>query len=62
MMLIVLLAWLYVVLMFAVGQDSVGGGLAVAFLLGVLPTWFVAWTARNRLRRSREARKTGREA
>ncbi|WP_233163941.1 MULTISPECIES: ATP synthase subunit I [Chromobacterium] len=62
MMLIVLMAWLYVVLMLAVAQDSVAAGLAVGFLLGVLPTWFVAWVVRNKLRRRRAEREQGRKA
>ncbi|QEL57820.1 hypothetical protein FYK34_06335 [Chromobacterium paludis] len=61
-MLIVLMAWLYVVLMLAIGQDSVAAGLGIAFCLGVLPLWFVAWATRNRLRRRREERKSAGKA
>ncbi|KUM01881.1 hypothetical protein KIF53_09830 [Chromobacterium subtsugae] len=56
-LIIVLMGWLYVVLMLALTQGSVAGGLAVAFFLGVLPTWFVAWATRNKLRRRRAAEK-----
>ncbi|WP_434627263.1 hypothetical protein [Chromobacterium sp. CV08] len=59
---IVLMGWLYTVLMFAVGQRSVAAGAVVFLLLGVLPTWFVAWAARNRLRRRRAERENGGQA
>ncbi|AUH50923.1 hypothetical protein CXB49_08910 [Chromobacterium sp. ATCC 53434] len=59
---IVLMAWLYTVLMLSVGQRSVAAGAAVFLLLGVLPTWFVAWTARNRLRRRRAERENDGQA
>ncbi|OHX10731.1 hypothetical protein [Chromobacterium sphagni] len=56
-LIIVLIGWLYVVLMLAVAQRSVPAGLAIGFFLGVLPTWFVAWVVRNRLRRRVAGRK-----
>ncbi|WP_261173253.1 hypothetical protein [Chromobacterium amazonense] len=62
MTLIVLMAWLYVVLMLSVGQSSIVGGAAVFFFLGVLPTWFVAWVTRSKLRRRRAEREQGRKA
>lgn len=54
-LIIVLMGWLYAVLMLAAGQRSVAAGAAVFFFLGVLPVWFVAWAARNRLRKRRRA-------
>ena len=61
-LIIVLMGWLYVVLMLALTQGSVAGGLAVAFFLGLLPTWFVAWVTRNKLRRRRAAEKNAGKA
>jgi hypothetical protein len=48
--------------MLSVGQGSIMGGAAIFFFLGVLPTWFVAWVVRNKLRRRRAEREQGRKA
>ncbi|UTH73460.1 hypothetical protein [Chromobacterium sp. IIBBL 290-4] len=56
-LIIVLMAWLYVVVLYAAGQASVAAGAAIFIFLGVAPTWFVAWVVRNKLRRRRETEK-----
>ncbi|WP_133682447.1 hypothetical protein [Paludibacterium purpuratum] len=54
-MLIVLLAWLYVVVLFAVAQSSVASALSVLVFLGALPIWLMGRVLRRR-RRLRLAR------
>ncbi|OWY40195.1 hypothetical protein CEK28_05550 [Xenophilus sp. AP218F] len=55
MRLIILVAWVYVVLMLAVTQDSAAAGAAMLFFLGVAPIWFFAWVARKKLQQRRRA-------
>ncbi|RXZ42090.1 hypothetical protein [Crenobacter cavernae] len=49
-MYLILIGWLYVVLMFAVAQDSLVRSGFVLFFLGVLPTWLTVWLVHRRRR------------
>ncbi|MDF0606242.1 hypothetical protein HZU77_011355 [Neisseriaceae bacterium TC5R-5] len=55
-MLIVLMGWLYVVLMFAVAQNTLLATLSILFFLGFLPTCYLARRARRQLQRRRDRR------
>lgn len=53
-MYVVLIGWLYVVLMFAVAQETLVRGMLVLFFLGLLPVLFLGWLGRSRRRRRNE--------
>ncbi|TCW30801.1 hypothetical protein [Gulbenkiania mobilis] len=53
-MYLVLIGWLYVVLMFAVAQETLVRGMLVLFFLGLLPVLFLGWLGRSRRRRNEE--------
>lgn len=62
-MYLVLIGWLYVVLMFAVAQESLIRSGFVLFFLGVLPTWLLMWlTVRRRRLKAQLAREAEEEA
>jgi hypothetical protein len=54
-MVIVLLAWIYVIMLFALAQNSMVAGFAVAFFFGFCPLSLLGWLLRRR-RRMRIAR------
>ncbi|WP_215782576.1 hypothetical protein [Paludibacterium sp. B53371] len=54
-MVVVLLAWLYVIVIFAVAQTTMVATVSVLFFLGVLPVLGMGWVLRRR-RRMRLAR------
>jgi uncharacterized membrane protein len=60
-MVIVLLAWLYVIGVFAVAQTSVGGAFMVLIFLGVLPVMLMGWLLRLRRRQRFAREQSGKE-
>jgi uncharacterized membrane protein YqjE len=59
-MLIVVMAWLYVIVIYAVAQTRLSATLAVLVFLGVLPVMLMGWLLRRR-RRMRLMREQARE-
>jgi len=49
-MLVVVMGWLYVIVVFAVAQDSTVAMVSVLFFLGVLPVALLGWLLRRRRR------------
>jgi len=49
-MLIVLMAWLYVIGVFAAAQNSLASAVSILLFLGVLPVLLLAWLLRRRRR------------
>jgi uncharacterized membrane protein len=59
-MLIVVMAWLYVIILFAVAQSSAGSAAVILIFLGVCPVVLLAWLLRMRRRqRIRSAQSRG---
>lgn len=49
-MLIVVMAWLYVIVIFAVAQERMAATLFILLFLGVLPVMLLGWLLRRRRR------------